>query len=171
VLRERQDHTVLLTVPAKIERLERHITRPGTPVGMEVWDGSPHGLDQTQRDHQALTSIMQRGNFAPVSGSNTHGWSHTPGAWTLLRIPGWRDLMPAALGARVETLLREDRFRATRVVERHGADRGATPLGLATTLPAALWHVLATLTLAERLSFRLWLWGLTLAVRWLRRTM
>jgi hypothetical protein len=169
-MRDGRDHSVILTLPGKLARMsDRAHTRAGTPVGIEVSDAGPRGLDQLQREHEAVMTIAERQNFAPVAGSNTHGWSQTPAAWSLLRIPGWRDLTPDALGARIEASMREEGFRAARVIERHGADPGATRLGLAATVPAVGWHVLATLTPAERISCLVWIWALALAERQLRR--
>jgi hypothetical protein len=169
-LRDGRDHTVIHTIPGNLERMaHRSRARPGTPVGIEASDGGPHGLDQMQRQREEVIAIAQRRNFALVAGSNNHGWSSTPAAWSLLRIPGWRDLTPEALGVRIEALLRQEGFRAVQVVERHGADPDATRLGLAATAPAVAWHVLATLTPAERLSWLVWTWGLALAGCWWRR--
>jgi hypothetical protein len=126
------------------------------------------GFDQMQREHEALIAAARKANLAPVAGSNTHGWSQTPPAWSLLRIPGWRALAPDALGARIETELRERRFTAVRTVERYAVYAGATPLGLAATLPAVVWHMVATLTLAERLACLAWIWGAAVAIRVLR---
>lgn len=169
-LRDERDHTVIHTIPGNLGRMARRSrTRPGTPVGIEASDAGPHGLDQMQRQREEVMAIAQRRNFALVAGSNNHGWSSTPAAWSLLRIPGWRDLTPEALGVRIEALLRQEGFRAVRVVERHGADADATRLGLAATAPAVAWHVLATLTPAERLSWLVWTWGLALAGCWWRR--
>lgn len=167
--RSTRDHTVIIAIPGDIEwAAGRTRTRAGTPVAIEVSDAGTAGLDQIQREHAALVAAARRGNFATVAGSNTHGWSHTPPAWSLLRIPGWRALTPAALGARIEALLRQERSAAVRVVERYVADPDATPFGLAATLPAIVWHVLATLTSAERLACLAWIWGAAFGVRRLR---
>jgi hypothetical protein len=164
--RSSRDHPVILTIPTALERAARTTrTRAGTLVGLEVSDAGPRGLDQMRREHGVLVAVAAQRNFAPVAGSNNHGWSYTAPAWTLLRIPGWRELTPEALAGGIEALLREKRFAATRVVERHAANLGETPLGLAVTLPAVAWHGLATLTLAERLSCLAWIWGLTAAFR------
>jgi hypothetical protein len=169
-MRDERDHTVIVTIPVKLERVVgRMRTRAGTPVGIEVSDAGPHGLDQLQRERAWVMSIAESQDLAPVAGSNNHGWSQTAAAWTLLRIPGWRELTPDALGERIEARLRADGFHASRVVERYGADPGATPLGLAATVPAVGWHVLATLTPAERVSCLVWIWGLALVVHRLRR--
>ena len=166
---ERHEHAVIITIPVDLAQLRtRTRTRAGPIVGLEVSDAGLKGFDQMQREHEALMAAARKANLAPVAGSNTHGWSQTPPAWSLLRIPGWRALAPGALGARIETELRERRFTAVRTVERYAADAGATPLGLAATLPAVAWHMAATLTLAERLACLAWIWGAALAIRVLR---
>jgi hypothetical protein len=159
-----QERAVIVTIPTDLARLRNRMRiRAGPIVALEVSDGGVKGLDQMRRQHENLAARARQANLAAVAGSNTHGWSQTPPAWSLLRIPGWRALAPDALGARIEAALRDQRFAAVRVVERHAADVGATPLGLAATLPAVAWHVAAIVTPAERLACLAWIWGLALA--------
>ena len=77
-------------------------------------------------------------------------------------------LTAEALEARIEDLLQEEGFRAARVVERYVPNPDGTKLGLAATVPAVAWHVLRTLTAAERLSCLAWAWGVGLVIWWLR---
>jgi hypothetical protein len=163
-------HVTILTVPITLEYVRRHRRRPGGAVAIEIADGGVRGLEQQRRDHDALVALAEARDFTPVSGSNNHGWSQTANAWTLLRIPGWRALAPAALETRIETLLRTGGFAGARVVERHAADGPATPLGVALTVPAVAWHVLATLTAGERLACLGWIWGLAVVGRRRRLT-
>jgi hypothetical protein len=168
--RGKRDHTVVIATPVDLERKGGWARVPaGTPVAIEVSDGSPDGLEQTRRDRDRFLALASREQYATVAGSNTHGWAQTAPAWTLLRIAGWRALSPERLGARIEELLRTERLTAARVVERRTADPGGTVLGLAFTLPAFAWHVLATLTPLERLSFLAWIWGVAYVVGALRR--
>jgi hypothetical protein len=168
--RDRRDHAVVIATPVDLERKRGWARVPaGTLLAIEVSDGSPNGLEQTRRDRDRFLAVARREKFATVAGSNTHGWAQTAPAWTLLRIAGWRDLSPESLSTRIEQLMRTGRLTAARVVERHTADPGGRVLGLAFTLPAVAWHVLATLTPLERLSFLAWIWGIAYVVGALRR--
>ena len=168
--RVKRDHAVAIATPVDLDRPGGWArVRAGIAVAIEVSDGSPRGLEQTRREHDGFLALARRENFATVAGSNIHGWAQTAQAWTLLRIAGWRDLSPAGLGTRIEALLRAERLTAARVIERHAADPGTTLLGLALTLPAVAWHMVATVTAMERLSFLAWIWGLAYVARTLRR--
>jgi hypothetical protein len=154
-----REHAVIQTTPVKLHR----VTAPESTairglVGIELSDGSPHGLDQMQRDHDKLLAIADGSNLAVVAGSNNHGWTYAPLAWNLLRIPGWRDLTPEALGGAIEERLQRERRHAVTVVERYTAHPGSTPVGLVATVPAVAWHMLAPLTPAERASWIGWVW-------------
>jgi hypothetical protein len=159
-------HAVIQTIPANRARVEARVerrTRVGELVGIELSDGSPYGLDQSQRERVPLLAFAESRNVAVVSGSNNHGWTYAPVAWSLLRIPAWRELTPDALDSSIRELLRREGRHAVTVVERHAPDPGPTSLGLAATLPAVAWHMLATLTTRERVSWVAWIWGLALA--------
>jgi hypothetical protein len=163
-------HVVIQTIPATLAKMRaRQRSRVGVLAAIELSDGSPYGLDQEQRDRAALREIAEGRDLAVVSASNTHGWTSTPVAWSLLRIAGWRDLSPAALDLRIQETLRREGPRAVRIVERHGTDAGATIVGLGGSAPSALWRILTTLTPAERLSWLLWGWGIAVAGRYLRK--
>jgi len=167
--RDKRDHAVVIATPVDLERKRGWARVPaGRLLAIEVSDGSPNGLEQTRRDRDRFLAVARREKFATVAGSNTHGWAQTAPAWTLLRIPGWRDLDPASLSARIVRLMRTERLTAARVVERRTADPGGGGLGLAFTLPAVAWHVLATLTPLERLSFLAWIWGVAYVPRVMR---
>src|SRR5262249_8467008 len=160
-------HVVIAVIPSPLEGIQAlETTRVGPLAGIELADGDPRGLDQERRDRARLLDIADRHGIAAVAGSNTHGWTSTPAAWNLLRIPGWRELTPEAVDLRIQDALRTDGRHAVRIVERWGADVPGGAIGLAATAPAMAWHVLATLTPAERLSWIAWAWGLWFAA-WL----
>lgn len=158
--------TLLLTLPAR--RPEAAVgwapDQPWGFVGMEISDASPKGLEQGRRDRAALLDVARREHLALVSGTNNHGAGRSAAAWTLMGLPGWRELSPTALGQRIEGTLHDQRRGATRVVERTMPYPNPFPL-VALTLPTFLWHTLATLSLAERAVWLSYLLGLWIARR------
>lgn len=129
---------------------------------VQLWDGSPTASWQGQRERDTLLALASALGLPVVAGTNHHGWGHSPAAWNLITLPGWRDLPPDSLGASLEAMLGAGETNRIRVVERRRPDpRGSFP-ALAATAPAAAVHMLVTLTPLERLS---WLcWGLALGV-------
>ena len=102
-----------------------------------------------------------------MAGSDNHGWGNTASGWTLVRVPGWRVLTPAALAVQLEVTLATGRA-STRVVERR------TPLllskaAVALTVPVMLLTVARGLSLPERLSWVAWAWSIVLVRLGLRR--
>ncbi|MCC7052896.1 MAG: hypothetical protein IT355_06475 [Gemmatimonadaceae bacterium] len=134
---------------------------------IEINDGAPKGLTMGLTRHAELLHLADSLNLALVAGSDNHGWGHTASGWTLVRLPGWRDLTPAALAVRLETALLRGRT-ATQVVERR------TPLLLsapevALTVPVMVLTTLRGLTLPERLSWVAWAWSVLLVRLGIRR--
>jgi hypothetical protein len=164
-------HVVIQAIPSDLETIAHPENgRIGPLVAIELSDGDPRGLEQEQRDRAALLETADRAGLAVVASSNNHGWTSTPVAWSLLRIPGWRDLTPEALDLEIQNRLRNEGRRAVRIVERYGADVHASAGGVVATVPLVLWHVLATLTPGERLSWLVWAWGSWLAIVCVVRT-
>ncbi len=158
-------HVVILTIPSALERLaRREYARIGPLLGIELSDADPRGLMQGQLERAELLDVADRQGLAVVASSNNHGWTSTPVAWSLLRIPGWRDLAPEALDLAIQDRVRTEGRRAVRIVERYAADVPQTLGGLAATVPAIAWHVLATLTPTERFVWLAWAWTLPLVV-------
>ena len=150
----KETSVLLLTIPAPLASLE-----PLPQVSaIEVADAAPLAIDQMQRDHDALSGIADHLDVAAVAGSNNHGWGRTAAAWSVLEIPGWRALDPAALDAAIRERLHDGRRAAVRVVERRRTNRDGTALRLAATVPTSLWGMLVTLSPAERLSWLVWIW-------------
>jgi hypothetical protein len=141
--------------------------------GVEVADGAPRAIAQRDREGAAIAARAAALGIVPLAATNHHGWGRTAVAWNLVRVPGWRDLEPAALGARLEDVLRRGDAGAVRVVTRArprvapaGAARAAT---LALTLPAVLWQAAGELPAAERGVWLAWLWAPALVAVGLRR--
>ena len=133
---------------------------------VEAIDGAPRGLAFTRVRLPALVDLARRRGARLVAGSDLHGWGRTAAAWTVVRVPGWRALTPAALDVAVRGALRDP--DAVRVVARTSPP---PPLGAAWIVaPAAVgWHMLAAATAAERGAWLLWAWIPWLAIARRRR--
>jgi hypothetical protein len=131
--------------------------------GVEVADGAPRAIAQRDREGDAIAARAAAAGLLPLAATNHHGWGRTAVAWNLVRVPGWRGLTPAALGARIEDVLRRGDAASLRVVTRarpsvaEGA--AARPASLAATLPAVVWQAAAELPPAERAVWLAWLWA------------
>lgn len=143
------DPTLVLVLPAHLEGAPAHRSRqaPGF-VALELVDASPRGLAQSRRRRGELLHAARSLDLALVAGSNHHGWGRTAAAWTVLRIPGWRDLDAEGLDAAIQRELHGKRFGATHVLERTAVTTVGATLPL--TLPALVWHTSATLAPGER---------------------
>jgi hypothetical protein len=159
----------IAAIPGPLADLEPEaLDQPPWVVGIEVSDGAPRGLAQLDRERDELVALADRLGIVLVSGSNLHGWGRTAAAWTLVSVPGWRELAPAALGARIEEALRLGADAPVRVVERW-RPRPGSALGVAVTVPWTVGGTVAGLTWPERLAWLGWIWGLALLPALLRR--
>ena len=95
-------------------------------------------------------------DLAVVAGANLHGWGRTAVAWSVMEVPGWRDMTPAQLGEAIEAGLHRDRRAAAVVVERRMPYHEGSRIRLAATLPWLLWEHFRMLAPAERLSWLAW---------------
>ncbi|HEU4584876.1 MAG TPA: hypothetical protein VFR95_03955 [Gemmatimonadaceae bacterium] len=163
--RERGSAVFIQTIPENLEHIPipDHSSDRGL-AGIELSDGAPRGIGQSQRDRALILRIADSLDLAVVAGSNNHGWGRTSVAWSVLRIPGWRELTPEELGAAIETRIRTERRGAVQVIERRSPDPGSSRLALAATLPAVIWNLLVTLSGAQRISWIIWSWILATAV-------
>ena len=140
-------------------------------AGIEISDGSPRGLSQTDRDRPAIIRRADSLGIALVSGTNNHGWGRVVPAWTLVNVPNWRALAPDSLSAVIEAAVSGAPQSAIRVVERRRPTL-ASPVAMLFTAPVAMAQLFATLTTAERLVWLIWIWGVWLIWRlWRRRSL
>lgn len=157
--RERGAAVFIQTIPENLERLPLPDSSSGRGLaGIELSDGAPRGIGQAQRDRALILRIADSLDLALVAGSNNHGWGRTAVAWSVLRIPGWREMTPAELGTAIEARIRTERHSAVRVIERRSPDPARSRLALAATLPAVTWNLLVTLSSGQRISWILWSW-------------
>lgn len=161
--------TMLYTIPGPLDRIVP--LRPGSPagvVGVELSDGAPRGLEQVKAERAEILAIADSLNLAVVSGSNLHGWGRTVAAWSVMRVPGWREMSPGELGGAIEEVLHRDRRGAVTVVERRMPYHDGSRVGIAATVPWLLWEHLRMMTVAERGSFVAWIVFLVMARNALR---
>jgi predicted metal-dependent phosphoesterase TrpH len=137
-------------------------------VAIELSDAAPRGLEQSDSTRERVLRIADSLDLALVAGSDNHGWGRTAAAWSLVTIPGWRDMTPDSLGRAIEARIHDERRGAVRVVER---GRPQTIRGAVALLngPVVVWHLFASLAPADRLSWLAWTGGLALAWRAVRR--
>lgn len=182
-LRDMDDRSVLLasllrgkepvivqTVPANLSAIVPH-QGPGTAGvrAIEVIDGGPRGLGQTRRERARILALADSLNLALVAGSDNHGYGSTAPGWTLFRVPRWRNAAPARLAEVLEAVIRAGGRDATRVVERRVADPGTSLLQLVFAAPIAMWRLLTTLAVEQRVMWIIWTWAITLiGVTWRR---
>jgi hypothetical protein len=123
---------------------------------IELIDGAPRGIGQGDRDRDLILRLADSLDLAVVASSNLHGWARTASGWSLLRIPGWRDMTPDQVGAAIEAKVRREGRAAVEVV---GPRRPVDPeVGLALLgLPVRFaLDFVSQLPRAERIVWLLW---------------
>ena len=159
--------TMLYALPGALDQIVPLGSPHGSPagvVGVELSDGAPRGLEQGRSQHAEILALADSMDLAVVAGTNVHGWGRTVAAWSVMRIPGWREMSPGELGRAIEETLHRERRRAVTVVERRIPYHDGSLVALAATVPVLAWEHFRALTLAERLSWLVWA-ALWMAVR------
>ena len=149
--------TMLYTIPGPLDAIVS--LGPGSPagvVGVELSDGAPRGLEQVRAERRRILELADSMDLAVVAGANLHGWGRTAVAWSVMEVPGWRDMAPAQLGEAIEAGLHRERRAATVVVERRMPYHEGSRIRLAATLPWLLWEHFRMLAPAERVSWLAW---------------
>ncbi|HYD52270.1 MAG TPA: hypothetical protein VEA99_06575 [Gemmatimonadaceae bacterium] len=163
-----KEPVLVQTVPADLSKVVAP-QGPGTPGirAIEVIDGGPRGIGQTRRERARIVRLADSLNLALVAGSDNHGYGSTAPGWTLFRMPGWRSAVGSTMAEALERIIRLGGRSGTRVVERVVADPGNGIIALVFTAPVALWRLLTTLSVEQRLMWIIWVWALTLiGVTW-----
>ncbi len=151
---------IIQTIPTDLGRVPVPSCGPDRAgvEAIELLDGDPRGLLQSDVERERILAIADSLGLALVSASNLHGWGATAASWNLLRIPGWRDMTPEAVGARIESMLRFGGRDAVEVVAyrrpSRAGDGGMAALGATVSLPV---HFAAQRSRAERLSWLVWM--------------
>jgi len=152
---------LLLSMPGDILRIPLDETSGLVRVaGIEISDGSPRGMGQAARDHNAIVALAERLRFALVSASDNHGWGRTAPSWSLLRIPGWREMTPAQLDIAIRRTILDQGPRAIQVIARPTAPPPTNIIQSALGGPAVALVMFRTVNATERLSWLLWSWGI-----------
>lgn len=162
---------LLLSLPGNIVRIP--IGETSGPVhlaGIEAVDGSPRGLAQSAQDRDAIFSLAGRMHLAIISASDNHGWGRTAPAWSVMRIPGWRDMTPSELDIAIRRTIIAEGSRAVEVIARRTAPVPGNTLEAATGGIMVAIMMMRTMSAPERVSWIGWSWGLCfLSLRIARR--
>ena len=155
---------VFLALPGNLLHIPRDLTQgPVHLAGIEISDGSPRGIAQSARDRRAVLALAQQLGVAVIAASDNHGWGRAAPAWSVMRVPGWRTMTPAALDIAIRrTILLEGR-RSVQVISRRMAAEPVGVAGFATGGVSIAWLMLRTMSAPERISWLTWAWLLCLA--------
>lgn len=152
---------LLLSMPGDILRIPLdETTGPVRIAGIELSDGSPRGIAQSAGDQEAIVALADKLHLALVSASDNHGWGRTAPAWSVMRIPGWREMSPAQLDVAIRRTIISEGPRAIEVVARRTAATPTTPIGMVVGGVAVGVVTLRTMDPPERISWLIWSWGL-----------
>jgi hypothetical protein len=162
---------LLLSLPGNIGRIPPSETDgPVRVTGVEVVDGAPRGMAQSAREQNAIIALAEQRHLALVSASDNHGWGRTAPAWSVLRIPGWRDMTPLELDVAIRLTIASRGPRAVRVIARRTAPAPRNRLETAAGGIEVTLVMMRTMNGADRLSWLAWSWGLCfLSLRSARR--
>ena len=131
-------------------------------AAIEDADGSPRGIAQTTNDGKRIIALANRMGLALVSGSDNHGWAEAAPAWSVLRIPGWRALTPAALDIAIRRTIIAHVSGSTQVISRRMATPVTGRIGKALGGVAVATLMFRTMNPRDRLAWLAWSWGLAL---------
>jgi hypothetical protein len=154
---------LLLTIPGNIRQVPAsEVTGAVRLAGVEVSDGSPRGMAQTSSEKKEIVALGNRLGLAPVAGSDNHGWGRAAPAWSVLRVPGWRNMTPSILDVAVRRTLLARVPGTVEVVGRRtvGAPSGKVEAALGGVAVTLL--MLRTMNVRERVSWIFWSWALAL---------
>jgi len=152
---------LLLSIPGNILRIPLSETAgPVRLAGVEVADGSPRGMAQAARDRDGILALAANLHLAIVSASDNHGWGRTAPAWSVLRIPGWRDMTPTELDIAIRRTIMTRGSQAIGVIARRTAGPPQNAAATAAGGIAVALVMLRTMSLPDRFSWVLWSWGL-----------
>lgn len=156
--RDGRPPTLLYTMPGGLRYVVPFTEeRPSGVIGIELNDGSPRGLEQVRSEHADIIALADSMDLALVGAANLHGWGRTVASWSVMRIPGWREMTPAEIGDAIEEVLHRERRDAVQVLERRMPYHDGSPILVALTLPWLTIEHFRMLSAGERVSWLLWL--------------
>jgi hypothetical protein len=154
---------LILSMPGDLDRLPAdEYTGEIRVAAIEGADGSPRGIAQTTSDGKRIIALADRMGLALVSGSDNHGWAEAAPAWSVLRIPGWRALTPAALDIAIRRTIIGHVPGSTQVISRRMATPVTGRIGNVFGGVAVATLMFRTMNPRDRLSWLVWSWGLAL---------
>lgn len=128
-------------------------------AAVEISDGCPRGMAQTSTDRKEILALAARRHLALVAGSDNHGWGRTAPAWSVLRIPGWRQMTPGELDVAIRRTILARAPGTTGTIARRTAAPASGQMETALGGFAVGLSMLRTMNLRERLSWILWSWA------------
>jgi hypothetical protein len=152
---------LLLSLPGDFLRIPLDETGGAVRVaGIEAADGSPRGMAQAARDRDAIVALAGTLHLALVSASDNHGWGRTAPAWSVMSVPGWRDMTPAQLDIAIRRTIVAEGSRAIDVIARRTAPPPRNVFETAAGGIMVADVMMRTMSLSDRLSWLAWSWGL-----------
>jgi len=128
-------------------------------AGIEVSDGSPRGMAQSARDREAILALAGKLHLAIVSATDNHGWGRTPPAWSVMRIPGWREMTPGELDIAIRRTIITRGPRAIEVIARRTAAPPRGKIAAALSGIAVALVMMRTMSVTDRFSWIAWSWA------------
>lgn len=150
---------LLLSLPGDILRIPFEMTNGRVKVvGVEMSDGSPRGIAQGSREHDAILALARETRLATVSASDNHGWGRAAPAWSVMKIPGWRRMTPSELDVAIRRTLISEGPRAVQIVARRTPAVPDTVAGAGLSAFTVTILMLRTMSIADRISCIVWSW-------------
>lgn len=147
---------LILSLPGNLDAIPAHESLGiARLAAVELSDGSPRGIEQAGGERTRIERLATLRGLSFVSGSDNHGWGRTAPAWTVMRIPGWRKMVPAAIDSAIRATLLTGKTGASTVVSRR-LPPAASPLGVVFTGPELAWEIFRDIGWYERLSWIGW---------------
>ena len=125
---------------------------------VEIVNGAPKDAGNLRTNRDRIVAMAQGGGVALTSGSDNHGYGRATPGWTIMMIVGWRGATADALAFKIEQVIREGGFKATRVIERRVADPGSSNALLAASVFTVPYTMFTTISNDERLWWLIWTW-------------
>lgn len=162
---------LILSLPGNIDNVPiGEFTGTVRLAGIEIHDGSPRGIAQTERDRARIIGFGGERRLTLVSGSDNHGWAEAAPAWSVLRIPGWRGMTPPALDIAIRRTVIAGDPGATQVIARRTAATATRKWQASLGGIAVATLMLRTMSLRDRFSWIAWSWGLAIFPAMVSRT-
>jgi hypothetical protein len=155
---------LILTMPGSITHIPQTEYKGEIRLAaIEASDGSPRGMAQVATDGATIRSRSSELKLSLVSGSDNHGWGRTAAGWTVLRIPGWRAMEPAALDIAIRRAVLSRTRGSVDVVARRTASVGRNRVAQALEGFSVAAMMFRTMSARQRWSWLLWSWGWSFA--------